>query len=144
MAKSSSTRQPNWADKMEKSRDPQVSILDKDFSDMKAGEKMLIAGPKTIYEFLKTIPKGQSKTIKQLRMDLAKNYQADNTCPLTTGIFLRIVAEYAYEQIKNGVPPDEVAPFWRVIDSKSRLSRTLSFGYTMISEWRQREGIPRE
>jgi hypothetical protein len=78
----------------------------------------------------------QSMTIKQMRMDLAKEFQADNTCPLTTGIYLRIVAEYAYEQIKNGIPMEEVAPFWRVIDGKSKLARKVSFGYTIISDLR--------
>ena len=46
-----------------------------------------------------------------MRNDLAIEYGADFTCPMTTGIFLRIVAEYNYENLsKKGT---EISPFWR-------------------------------
>ena len=71
-----------------------VKKLDKNFSDMKVGENMLIATPNIINEYIKQIPKGISINIKTLRNDLALTYNADTTCPVTTGIFLRIVSEY--------------------------------------------------
>ena len=43
--------------------------------------------------------------------DLAIEYQADNTCPVTIGIFLRIVSEASYEELKSGKGIEEVTPF---------------------------------
>ena len=60
---------------------------------MKVGENMLIATPKIIDEYINQIPKGINVNIKTLRKDLALTYNVDTTCPVTTGIFLRIVSE---------------------------------------------------
>ena len=70
-----------------------VKILGKGFSDIFAGEKMLISSPEKISEFIFTIPKGSYLGIKELRRGLALKAGADNTCPVTTGIFLRMAIE---------------------------------------------------
>ena len=70
-----------------------VKILDKGFSDISAGEKMLISSPEKISEFIFTIPKCSYLSIKELRRGLALKAGADNTCPVTTGIFLRMAIE---------------------------------------------------
>ncbi len=67
-----------------------VKILDKGFSDISAGEKMLISSPEKISEFIFTIPKGSYLSIKELRRGLALKAGADNTCPVTTGYFPRV------------------------------------------------------
>ena len=51
---------------------------------------MLISSPEEISEFIFTIPKGSYLSIKELRRGLALKAGADNTCPVTTGIFLRM------------------------------------------------------
>ena len=43
-----------------------VKVLDKGFSDIAAGEKMLISSPEKISEFIFEIPKGSFYTIKEL------------------------------------------------------------------------------
>ena len=48
-----------------------VKILDKGFSDISAGEKMLISSPEKISEFIYAIPKGVFLSIKELRQGLA-------------------------------------------------------------------------
>lgn len=40
-------------------------------------------------------------------------FHTQGTCPMTTGIFLRIVADAAEEDILNG--KTKIAPYWRVI-----------------------------
>ena len=37
-----------------------------------------------------------------MRNDLAIEYQADETCTVTTGIFLRIVSEASFEELNVG------------------------------------------
>ena len=66
-----------------------IKILEKNFSDMKAGEKMLISSPEKITEYVNSLAPGCFKSVKQIRKELALLEGADNTCPVTTGIFLK-------------------------------------------------------
>lgn len=131
-----------WTDKV---NDPIkefiVKKLDKDFADMPAGCKMLIATPKIIDDYLRHIPKGKSSSLSVMRSDLAAEYHADYTCPVTSGIFLRIVAEAAYEQIQKGTAISKVAPFWRLVDEKSPMNKKFSFGTGFVKAQRKKEGI---
>ncbi|MFM1807658.1 MAG: hypothetical protein RLZZ242_383, partial [Bacteroidota bacterium] len=58
-------------------------------------------------------------------------------CPMTTSIFLRIVAEYNLEKMARN--ESEVAPFWRAIDPKSDLAKKLSCGPAFISSKKEEE-----
>ena len=68
----------SWKEKLNIDRSFVVKRLDKNFSDMKVGENMLIATPKIIDEYIKQIPKGININIK-LKNDLALTYNADTT-----------------------------------------------------------------
>ncbi len=116
-----------------------VKRLEKKFSDMKEGENMLIATPMIIDEYIKQIPKGINVNIKTLRRDLALTYNADTTCPLTTGIFIRIVSEAAYENFLNG--DRNITPFWRVVDHESKSASKLACGINFIKKRRIEENI---
>ena len=111
-----------------------VKILDKGFSDISAGEKMLISSPEKISEFIFKIPKGSYLKIKELRRELALKAGADNTCTVTTGIFLRM----AIEQNKDDVN----FPYWRVIDEKHPVVKKLKLDENQIKKRRVDEGIP--
>ena len=102
---------------------------------------MLIASPKVIANYLEQIPPGYGTDIKKIRQDLANQYGAEYTCPVTTAIFLRIVSEYAHEQIKKGVPEAEIPPFWRALESKSKILGKLSFGKQFVIDKRKAEGL---
>ena len=115
-----------------------VKVLDKGFSDIAAGEKMLISSPEKISEFIFAIPKGSFFSIKELRRKLAQKVGADNTCPVTTGIFLRIVSEAAYEDFLNG--EKNITPFWRVVDHESKTASKLACGIYFIKKRRRKEG----
>ncbi len=131
----------SWTDKLQAPKEPLVKRIEKDFADMPSGSNMLIATPKIIDEYIKQIPKGGSVSLQTMRKDLAVGFHADNTCPVTTGIFLRIVSEAAHEQIENGKRTGSVTPFWRVVDEKSSLAKKLSFDVEFIKEQRSKEGI---
>ena len=68
---------------------------------------------------------------------MAIEYGADFTCPMTTGIFLRIVAEYNYEKLSQN--ETEICPFWRIIDPNSKFSDRLSFDNKFIINKRREE-----
>lgn len=77
-----------------------------------------------------------------MRSDLAAEYHAEKTCPVTSGIFLRIVAEANYEQFaKNEISLKEITPFWRIITPKSKLALKLTFGTEFLIEKRKEEGL---
>jgi hypothetical protein len=131
----------SWSEKLHEAKEPQVKRLDKSFADMPGGCIMLIATPKIVDTYIKKIPKGKSIDVLTLRDDLAKEFHAEKTCPLTTGIFLRIVAEAAYEQHLLGTTWSKVTPFWRVIDDKSNLAKKLSFGSDIVYDMRKKEKL---
>jgi hypothetical protein len=72
--------------------------------------RMLIASPLAMDAALRTVPAGRVVTMPALRADLARQFGADYTCPITTGIFLRILAEAALE---DGRAP--AVPVWCVV-----------------------------
>jgi hypothetical protein len=131
-----------WTDKVnDPTKEFQIKKLDKDFADMPAGSKMLIATPKIIDEYVRLIPKGKSGSLATLRKDLAIEYGAEYTCPVTSGIFLRIVSEAAHEQIEQGASLSKVTPFWRVVDGNSALNKKLSFGPEFVVTQRKKERL---
>ena len=127
-------KKKTWIEKLEEDKAPQVKRLDKDFADMPAGCMMLIATPQIIDDYVKTVGYGTRIPLKTMRDDLALEHNAEYTCPVTTGIFLRIVAEANFEKWQNGASLESIAPFWRVIDPKSALAGKLSFGKEFLEE----------
>ena len=115
-----------------------VKIIEKNFADLKAGEKMLISSPRSIANYIAKIPYGTEKSVKLMRLELAENANADNTCPHTCGIFLRIAIEASIER-SNGAKPD--SPFWRVIDRNSSLIKKLPISEKYLTELRTYEDL---
>ena len=120
----------NPIEKFNKNYTEVVKILDINFSDMKIGQKMLISSPKSIANYINNIPFGKKRSIKQMRLDLAQKANADNTCPLTTGIFLRIAIEASLADVYINNKPQ--LPFWRVISIKDNISKKLSISKTEL------------
>jgi len=130
-----------WKQKFESGKPPHVDIADKAMMGIEAGARMLIADPLTVREYVRRIPKGKAMTIPELRAEMAKAFEADTTCPLTTGIFLRIVSECALEDLAAGASLKDITPFWRVVDTKSGVAKKLSCGVERIRELRAMEGL---
>ena len=134
-------KRKSWAEKLNDGRQPQIEKADKDFAGIKAGQKMLIPTPMLVDGYIRQIPKGKTVDSTTIRKDLAIEHGAEVTCPLTTGIFIRIVAEAAYEEYQKGKALNKIAPFWRVIDEKSPTAKKLTFGTEFLIEQRRKEGI---
>lgn len=130
-----------WVEKRDISKPAVVKKVDMDFADIRKGEKMLIANPEIVDAYIRKIPRGHIKTLQQMRVDLAKAYRADKTCPVTSGIFLRIVAEAAYEEYTAGSPVGSITPFWRVVTKDSNTAKKLSFGTVFLEAQQKKEGI---
>lgn len=128
------TTRKTWTDKLHETKQAKVKRIETDFADIPAGSSMFIATPQIIDGYVKQLKKGAQVNIKTLRKDLALQHGADYTCPVTIGIFLRIVAEAAYENLQQGTPVSKLTPFWRVIEPDSPLAKKLSFGQDFLKE----------
>ena len=93
------------------------------FADIPKGVECY-ASPPIIDEYVKSILYGEFVEPVKMRDDLAKDYQADKTCPVTTGIFLRIVSEASYEEYNNGIDLNAITPFWRMVNPNSKLAKS--------------------
>jgi hypothetical protein len=110
---------------IEKLRKPQVPKIVNHLPDRVAhwgppGASMVISTPAIIDESVGHIPKGKLTTMAKLREALARHHKTDITCPITTGIFLNIVAKAAAEMQDMGAK--RVTPWWRVIQSDGKLN----------------------
>lgn len=130
-----------WAEKLNIDRKPVIERAEKDFAGIKSGQMLLIPTPKLVDAYIRQIPKGKQVDVATIRKDLAAEYHAEVTCPLTTGIFIHIAAEAAYEQFEKGTPINKITPFWRVISEKSPAAKKLTFGTKLLRELRKKEGI---
>ncbi len=115
----------SWDQKFGGAKPPHVVVLDKPFAGVPAGAKLFIASPALLEERLRAIPRGETRDPAAIRAELAAENGAAATCPVSTSIFLRIVAERAMEQAAAGQDP---APFWRAIGPETPLARKLSCG----------------
>ena len=129
----------SWLDKLNENKEPKMKKIDIDFADIPAGSNMFIASPKLIDQYINEIGVGKCIDLKTLRKDLAIEHNADYTCPVTTGIFLRIVAEANYEKLQQGKHLEEITPFWRVIEPNSPLAKKLTFGQVFLLEQIEKE-----
>ena len=112
--------------KFNKTIESKIKKIDFNFTDMKKGELMLISTPKDIIKFIKKTPSTKKYNFKDIRLKLAKKRKADNTCPVTFGIFLRLAIEYSLIETKYLKLEYPNFPFWKVeYDKKSNVYKKI-------------------
>lgn len=134
-------KRKTWQEKLHSTHPAKVEVVERRFADIPEGAKMYIATPEIVDAYMRHIPEGKHASIGQMRSDLAIEHHAEYTCPITSGIFMRIAAEAAYEDYLAGKSVAQITPFWRMIDSKSPLAKKLSFGTDFVKEQRKKEGL---
>ena len=86
----------------------------------------LIPTPLQVDALIREIPKGQYRTVSDLRQELARRNGATTTCPLCFGIFWRLSAEAAEEDAAEGSA--EITPYWRVLKDDLKCNPKLPGG----------------
>jgi hypothetical protein len=124
----------SWDEKYRSAKPPHVTVLAKPFAGVGAGQRLFIASPPLLDARIRAIPPGRTLDPVAMRADLARENGAVATCPTSTAIFLRIVAERALERLA-----EDPTPFWRVIAPTSPLARKLSCGPDFIRHRRALE-----
>lgn len=135
-------RGTDWRRRFDGAKPPKTVVLETDFAGIRAGSTLYIASPGVIANYIARIPAGETRTIERLRNELARRNGATATCPVTTAIFLKVVAEVAIEELQAGKPRTGVVPFWRVIEPGSWIAARLSCDSAMIAEYRALEDVP--
>lgn len=108
---------------------PQVKILREPKGPAYPAGKMLVACPELLGEVVARIPEGEVVTIDALRQELARRFDADYTCPMSTGIFYRRLVT------------ENVVPWWRVVKANGKLAATTPAAATRQARLLREEGV---
>lgn len=100
---------------------------------------ILIPRPIDVDAVMRSVRRSRLITIGQIRQKLAKAAKATQACPLTTGIFIRIAAEAAEEDLRNG--RKKITPYWRTIRDDGTLHEKLPGGIKAQAAKLRKEGI---
>jgi hypothetical protein len=117
--KSKFSSRRRWREKLEKPQEPKVVQIPPKMSRFGEGT-MLIPTPMLVDALIRKVPKGKLVTGGELRRKLAADFATDVTCPLTTGMFVRIAAEAAEEDRESG--KHRLTPYWRVVKDDGGLN----------------------
>jgi hypothetical protein len=111
--------------KAPKTKEPKRVVLDKPFAGIPQGSILYVATPAIIAAYIQKLAPGERRSIEQMRRDLAKRNKADATCPVSTAIFIRSVAEVSLRLMAEGSGADKVVPFWRLVAPGTPIAKRL-------------------
>ncbi|HEY3129781.1 MAG TPA: hypothetical protein VGL91_10005 [Acidobacteriota bacterium] len=132
------TSRTPWRAKLEKEQPAKVVEIPPKMRKRFGTGKMLIPKPLDVDALIRKVKPGKLVTQSQIRERLARNFQADVTCPITTGIFVRIASEAAEEDRQRG--EKQVTPYWRVIRDDGSLNEKFPGGVKAQAAHLKKEG----
>lgn len=113
-------KKKTWREKLEDNKERKV------VPNPKGLGTLLIPKPLDVDALMHVVKKGKLITITQIRERLARDYGGDIACPLVTGIFIRIAAETAEEDMAGGAK--DITPYWRTLKADGGLNDKLPGG----------------
>jgi len=128
----------SWRAKLHKPMLPKLVAVPEGMAKRLGSGMMLIPTALEMDAMIRKIPRGEVSTLAQIRKRLARWHNADVTCPLVAGIFLRIVAEAAEEDRLTGRP--DITPYWRVVREDGGLNAKFPGGVERQAERLREEG----
>src|SRR5438552_834275 len=128
----------SWRQKMDNPNLPKLVAVPPKMQKRFGNGIMLLPSPREVDALIRTVRKGSVITLTQIRQALAQSYAADVTCPLVTGMFVRIAAEAAEEDAAAG--ETKVTPYWRVLKDDGSLNPKFPGGVERQEERLRDEG----
>jgi hypothetical protein len=125
-------KRKTWREKLEIDQGRKV------VENPKGGGTLLIPKPLDVDALVRKVETGKLVTADKIRRRLAKDYGGDTACPLCTGIFLRIAAEAAEEDLTRGAT--EITPYWRVVKADGGLNEKFPGGVDAQAVYLREEG----
>jgi hypothetical protein len=129
----------SWRSKLEKPIPPKLVQIPDKWAQKIGDGMMLVPTPLLVDAAIKKIPRGKVATVNNIRDYLADKYEADLTCPLTTGIFLNIAANAAEEDKAAG--KTTITPYWRVLKQGGLLNQKFPGGVQQQADLLKKEGF---
>jgi len=127
----------SWREKMDNPNLPKLVAIPPKMQKRFGAGTMLVPSPREVEAFIRTVRKGSVTTVSKIREFLAGKHSADVTCPLTTGIFVRIAAEAAEE---DSTGKSKITPYWRVLKDDGSLNPKFPGGVHLQAEKLREEG----
>ncbi|HWN99441.1 MAG TPA: MGMT family protein [Blastocatellia bacterium] len=128
----------SWRDKLENEDHSKTISIPPGMQKSLGSGTMLIPKPLDVDALIRKTKKGQLITQAEIRSKLARDNQVDTACPITTGIFVRIAAEAAAEDLQNG--KKRITPYWRVVTSDGGLNEKFPGGAKLQARRLKEEG----
>ena len=125
-------------EKLERKQEPKVVKVPPKMRKGWGTGTMVIATPLLVDSLVRKVKKGKLVTVTQIMERLARDFHTDCACPMTTGIFLRIAAEAAEEDIRAG--KRQVTPYWRVLKVGGKLNEKFPGGVKLQARRLRAEG----
>lgn len=114
---------------------PKIKVINDEKTIKKyGGTRMFLAPPLYYDKLMRKVPKGNLITAGQIREYLAKENNADFTCPLTAGIFINIVAWASYQR------KEDITPYWRTLKTNGELNNKYPEGVELQKRLLEEEG----
>lgn len=114
---------------------PKIKVINDEKTIKKyGGTRMFLAPPLYYDKLMRKVPKGELITVGQIREYLAKENNADFTCPLTAGIFINIVAWASYQR------KEDITPYWRTLKTNGELNNKYPEGIELQKRLLEEEG----
>jgi alkylated DNA nucleotide flippase Atl1 len=128
----------SWREKLEGAHEARVVPIPPSMQKQLGKGTMLIPKPLDVNAAIRKVPRGKVITLTQLRDKLARAAGADVTCAMVAGMFVRISAEAASEDLRAG--KSRITPYWRVVRDDGRLLEKLPGGPTEQARHLEAEG----
>ena len=141
-------KKKTWQEKLvDKKGLPKVLKLQKNFPCYNAvhsmgveiGEDVVLVNPSEIVEIMKKVPKGKVITIVEICKMIAKKYNVQGCCSLTTGIFIMTAANAAEEVKQQGKNLN--VPYWRTLKADGFLNEKYPGGSISQKKLLEEEGF---
>ncbi len=132
------TSRTSWREKLERTDHSKIVEIPAAMAKRLGTGTMLIPKPLDVDALIRKTKKGKLVTVSEIRSRLARDNKVEVACPLTTGIFIRIAAEAAEEDLRNG--RKRVTPYWRVIRDDGSLNEKFPGGVKAQSQRLKEEG----
>lgn len=108
-------------EKLNVSKQPKiVSPVPEGFPGWQENRSMVVSTPREIDSIVRRIPEGRLVTLDSIRTHLRTKYATDMACPVSTAIFINIVAAAAEEMAARG--DVDIAPWWRILKNGGLLN----------------------